>query len=141
MGCRRGSGAARIAIPIINPSVVDQLMVAIEDRRFGRNLHVAQSDQLVFRIAQPGQLITVVLKIFMDTAGRFGLVRKHQPETGSISVTFADLLDGGSVTAGDRAISPQKDEDYHFCVIRSKWVERATIKIEGVLPVRDAGDG
>src|ERR1700687_4724437 len=54
------------------------------------NLFDANGGRVSDRIAQRRQGISVVLKIFANRLGRFGLVRKHQTQTGAAHGESAD---------------------------------------------------
>ena len=109
------------------------MVVAIKHRDFGRDLRVPQLHQHVIGIPQRGQMISVVLQIFSNRLRRVRLVGIHQPETCSVGVLFADLLNRGRVASRHRTIAAQENQHRNLAGIRSQGIYAVPFQVECAL--------
>ena len=71
VGCGSAAGVAKLFVPVIDSSVVNEFALAVEYRRLRRNFDLAELDQTVLGIAQRFILVTVFVQVLFDSSGRF----------------------------------------------------------------------
>lgn len=109
----RGSGrpgAAQVFIPVVDPAVVDQPVMCVEDRRFRRNLCLRLRDQRMLRIAQRGELVAILAFMLSNFFRRSGLAKINKPKARLARVLAADTLNQRRITVGDGAVRAHEYE-------------------------------
>src|SRR5882724_13182125 len=131
---RRATRFAKLPIEVVDPPVIDESTLRIEDRGFRSHLRVALLHQGMLRIAQSRQLVVEFLQVGTNAFRRFVFVWKDQPKSGLASVFHAHFLKERSITIRNRTI--RSNENQHNDLAGSlleRILGRAT-EVESLLP-------
>src|SRR6266436_2182917 len=131
---RRAAGFAKLPVEVIDPPVIDEFTLQIEDCDFRSLSCGALLHQGMPRIAQSWQLVAEFLQVGTNIFRRFALVWKDQPESGLASIFHAHFLKERCITIRNRTI--RSNENQHNDLTRSffeRILGRAT-EVKSLLP-------
>src|SRR6267143_2301735 len=114
MSRRRAAGLAKLPVEVVDPPVIDESMLRIEDRDFRSHLCAALLHQGMLRIAQGRQLVAEFPQVGTNAFRRFVLVWKDQPESGLASVSHAHFLKERRIPIRDRTIRSNENQYDHL---------------------------
>src|SRR4051812_1934709 len=106
------------------------MTIAVEHRHLGSDLHVAQLDQGMFRIAQDWQMISILFDGLANIVRSFTFVWIDEPELRLAGVELSDSLESRCIAARHRTIPAEKNEHHDFSGIDGERIDRVSIQIK-----------
>src|ERR1700731_67382 len=105
---------SEILVQIVDPAVVDEAPIGVEDRRLRRYLDVTLLDKGVLRIAEGRNLVTEVPHMLANHFGRFRPARIDQPKYGFADVLHADALYRWGISIRNGAVGSNEEQNHDF---------------------------
>jgi hypothetical protein len=134
MSRRRAAGFAKLPVGVVDPPVIDEITLRIEDRGFRSHLCAALLHQGMLHIAQSWQLVVEFLQVRTNASRRFVFVGKDQPESGLASIFHAHFLKQRRIPIRNRTIrSNEKQHNYLAGSFFERILGRAT-EVASLLP-------
>ena len=124
------AGAAKLDVPIIYAAMIDELFLSRKNSGLWSDMHFALAGEHQVRVAQCREMIPIFLQMVPDLLRRFGSDGVDEKKCCVFVITAAQFLNRWSIPICDWAIRPNEKEYNGLRLSHSKWIYRASIKVQ-----------